>query len=81
MSGQTVAAIPDSPPDAAPVIGYTDVSEVQFGFHMKVSRIHEDPRVTLPYSDTRWADIDALAGKVDAQLSAWDVRLTMGGEP
>ena len=56
-------------------------AEVTFGFHMNVTRIHEDPRVTLPYSETRWTDIDARARKVDAQLSAWDVRLTMGGEP
>ncbi len=63
------------------MIGYTDPCEVQFGFRMELERIHEDPRVTLPYSEARWADIDALARKVDAQLHAWDVRLTMGGEP
>src|SRR5258708_3642922 len=70
-----------APSSAAPVIGFTDKSEVRFGFHMNVTRIHEDPRVTLPYSEKDWTDIDVLARKVDAQLSAWDVRLTMGGEP
>jgi hypothetical protein len=79
--GHIPLACTAAPSSAAPVIGYTDVSEVQFGFHMKVSRVHEDPRVTLPYDERRWADIDALARKVDTQLSAWDVRLTMGGEP
>src|SRR6267142_2768586 len=69
------------PSSAAPVTGYTDVAEVQFGFHMQVRRIHEDPRVTKPYTGQQWADIEALARKVDGQLAAWDVRLTMGGEP
>src|SRR5882672_8689613 len=69
------------PSSAAPVTGYTDVAEVQFGFQMEVRRIHEDPRVTKPYSGQQWADIEALARKVDGQLAAWDVRLTMGGEP
>jgi uncharacterized protein (DUF2126 family)/transglutaminase-like putative cysteine protease len=79
--GHIPLACTAAPSSAAPVIGYTDVSEVQFGFHMKVSRMHEDPRVTRPYSEARWAQIEALARKVDAQLHAWDVRLTMGGEP
>jgi uncharacterized protein (DUF2126 family)/transglutaminase-like putative cysteine protease len=79
--GHIPLACTAAPSSAAPVVGYTDVSEVQFGFHMKVSRIHEDPRVTLPYSAQQWTRIDALAQKVDAQLAAWDVRLTMGGEP
>ncbi|MEO8009168.1 MAG: transglutaminase family protein, partial [Betaproteobacteria bacterium] len=79
--GHIPLACTAAPSSAAPVIGYTDVCKVTFGFHMKVTRIHEDPRVTLPYSEKRWTDIDALARKVDAQLAAWDVRLTMGGEP
>ncbi|HVY07863.1 MAG TPA: transglutaminase family protein [Burkholderiales bacterium] len=79
--GHIPLACTAAPSSAAPVIGYTDVAEVQFGFHMKVSRLHEDPRVTLPYDAAQWAAIDTLAQKVDAQLAAWDVRLTMGGEP
>ena len=69
------------PSSAAPVTGFTDVTEVQFGFHMEVQRIHEDPRVTRPFTDRQWADIEALGRKLDDQLAAWDVRLTMGGEP
>ncbi|HYN27099.1 MAG TPA: transglutaminase family protein, partial [Burkholderiales bacterium] len=69
------------PSSAAPVTGFTDVAEVQFGFHMEVRRIHEDPRVTKPYTAKQWTDIEALARKVDDHLAAWDVRLTMGGEP
>ena len=27
---------------------------------MSVTRVHEDPRVTKPYTDAQWAAIDAL---------------------
>ena len=79
--GHIPLACTAAPSSAAPVIGFTDKCEVTFGFRMELSRIQEDPRVTLPYSESRWTEIDALARKVDAQLAAWDVRLTMGGEP
>ena len=72
------AAIPTS---AAPVSGFTDVCETTLDFEMSVTRIHEDPRVTKPYSDKQWAAISALGDAVDCELTDGDVRLTMGGEP
>lgn len=75
-----LACTPD-PSSAAPVTGATDPCEVSFEFANIVERIREDPRVTKPYSDGQWALIDALGEKVDADLVAGDVRLTMGGEP
>ncbi|NOV28386.1 DUF2126 domain-containing protein [Methylomonas sp. ZR1] len=67
---------------AAPVSGgFIGKAETTFDFSNRVSRIHEDPRVTKPYTDRQWADIERLGEKVDAELKAGDVRLTMGGEP
>ena len=50
-------------------------------FSNTVTRIHEDPRVTLPYTDEAWATIQDVARGVDERLAAGDVRLTVGGEP
>ena len=75
-----LAATPD-PYTAAPVSGLVSECEVEFIHEMTVTRIHEDPRVTKPYSDKQWEDISALGLRVDAELLSGDVRLTMGGEP
>ncbi len=75
-----LAATPD-PSSAAPITGATEPCEVTFDFHMSVDRVHEDPRVTKPYTEEAWFDINALGEKVDAVLEAEDLRLTMGGEP
>jgi uncharacterized protein (DUF2126 family) len=75
-----LAATPD-PQSAAPISGMVSPCEVEFYHDMRVTRIHEDPRVTKPYSDEQWQAILAVGDKVDEELKAGDVRLTMGGEP
>jgi uncharacterized protein (DUF2126 family) len=79
--GHIPLACTADPGNAAPVIGYTDKCGVDFSFTMSVTRIHEDPRVTKPYTDVQWREIDRLGEAVDADLDAHDVRLTQGGEP
>lgn len=75
-----LACTPD-PVSAAPIEGATDKCEVEFDFLNQVTRIHEDPRVTKPYTDAEWADVIALGDQVDQEFVENDVRLTMGGEP
>jgi uncharacterized protein (DUF2126 family)/transglutaminase-like putative cysteine protease len=75
-----LACSPD-PTSAAPVTGALDECETEFEHHMKVSRVWEAPRVTLPYTDAQWEEIERLGRQVDASLQRHDVRLTQGGEP
>ena len=79
--GHIPLAVSALPTSAAPVTGMTGICEASLDVTMKVTRIHEDPRVTRPYTDEQWAAVGQLAEQVDAQLAAGDVRLTQGGEP
>jgi len=75
-----LACTPD-PVSAAPITGTTGKCHVEFAFGNNVQRIHEDPRVTRPYTDAQWQTIQALGRRVDIDLAVGDVRLTLGGEP
>lgn len=75
-----LAATPD-PESAAPISGATDKCETTFGFEMSVKRIHEDPRVTKPYTDEQWTEIERLGEHVDRVIAAGVKTFTMGGEP
>ncbi|RZL94846.1 MAG: transglutaminase family protein [Variovorax sp.] len=79
--GHIPLACTPTPSSAAPIEGAVDEAEVEFAHEMKVTRIHESPRVTKPYTEDQWAEVLALGDAVDARLAAGDVRLTMGGEP
>ncbi len=69
------------PSSAAAITGTTEPVEVTFGFVNSVTRVHEEPRVTRPYTEDQWARVDALGEAVDERLVGGDLRLTMGGAP
>jgi uncharacterized protein (DUF2126 family)/transglutaminase-like putative cysteine protease len=75
-----LAATPH-PASAAPISGGTEVCTTVLEFSNTVTRVHEDPRVTLPYPDEGWRTICEVGHRVDERLTAGDVRLTVGGEP
>ena len=79
--GHIPLACAANPTQAAPITGAVEKSEVLFDFDMSIERVLEPPRVTKPYSDEQWAEIEKLGDQVDQILNTHDVRLTMGGEP
>jgi uncharacterized protein (DUF2126 family) len=79
--GHVPLACTPQPSAAAPIEGLVDDAGVEFSHHMQVTRIHESPRVTKPYTEDQWQEVLALGEAVDRELDAGDVRLTMGGEP
>jgi uncharacterized protein (DUF2126 family) len=79
--GHIPLACTPEPSGAAPVTGLTEECEVEFMHEMRIERVREAPRVTKPYAEAQWAAIERLGQRIDADLAAQDVRLTMGGEP
>jgi uncharacterized protein (DUF2126 family)/transglutaminase-like putative cysteine protease len=79
--GHIPLAATSDPVTAAAISGDHEQTQVKFEFHMSVSRVLETPRVTKPYENRQWVEIQKLGRKIDEHLDARDVRLTMGGEP
>jgi uncharacterized protein (DUF2126 family)/transglutaminase-like putative cysteine protease len=79
--GHIPLAASAEPRSAAPVSGLVSECEVDFIHEMRVTRIHEDPRVTKPYTEEQWVHLCEVGDAIDAELEAGNVRLTMGGEP
>ena len=69
------------PSTAAAITGSTGVAQTTLEYSNVVRRVHEDPRVTLPYTPEQWAAVQRVGQEVDRRLTESDVRLTMGGEP
>jgi uncharacterized protein (DUF2126 family) len=79
--GHIPLACTPEPSAAAPVSGTVDECEVKFEHALRVDRIWQAPRVTRPYTEVAWRQIEELGQRVDEDLARLDVRLTMGGEP
>lgn len=79
--GHIPLACTPQPTSSSPITGGHEPCEVEFDFAMSVERVHEDPRVTKPYTEEQWQRIESLGHEIDKKLVDGDVRLTMGGEP
>ncbi|HEY8510157.1 MAG TPA: transglutaminase family protein, partial [Steroidobacteraceae bacterium] len=79
--GHIPLACTPEPSSAAPVSGSVGECKSELLHTMKVERVWEAPRVTKPYTEEQWHEIERLGHAVDEDLEREDVRLTMGGEP
>ena len=66
---------------AAAITGGASRVADDFDFSMTVTRIVEPIRITRPFHEPDWQALDQVGERVEADLQAQDVRLTMGGEP
>ena len=53
---------------AAPISGGHEPAEVEFSFHMAVTRVAETPRATKPYAEEQWTEILRAGHDVDRRL-------------
>jgi uncharacterized protein (DUF2126 family) len=70
-----------NPSQAAPIEGTVEPASVEFSYSMSVRRLNDAPRISRPFTEESWRQVQQVAHRVDADLEAQDVRLTMGGEP
>ncbi len=66
---------------AAPIEGTVELANVDFRYSMSIRRLNDAPRPSKPFPEEAWLQVEHVAHRVDADLEAQDVRLTMGGEP
>src|SRR5207244_1193320 len=79
-----LAATPD-PFSAAPVTGSVDDCETVFTHDMEVRRIHESPRVTKPYTDEEWREVESVRPPIDVGpwrrgQASWDGQAPIADE-
>ena len=63
--GHIPLACTPKPTSAAPVTGAVDECKTVFTHSMKVTRIYESPRVTKPYTEEQWQEIEELGTHVE----------------
>jgi len=75
--GHIPLACTPEPSAAAPISGAVEESAVQFEHRMSVARIWEAPRVTKPYTDVQWGEIERLGA---SRLSwRWTIQMARNG--
>lgn len=79
--GHIPLASTPAPQSAAAITGLAEAADTKFSFSMTLQRVNEARRVSAPYTDQDWVEIQALGLLVDERLKKDDVRLTLGGEP
>ena len=67
--------------EAAPIGGTVEGAGVKFSHTMTVRRLNDVPRLDKPYGDEEWGRVRRVAHRIDRDLVAEDIRMTMGGEP
>jgi len=66
---------------AAPIEGTVEPAQVDFRYSISIRRLNDMPSLSRPFSGEDWEQVEEVAHRVDADLDAQGVRLTMGGEP
>jgi uncharacterized protein (DUF2126 family)/transglutaminase-like putative cysteine protease len=79
--GHIPLACTSSPSQAAPISGTAERVSTDFSYEMSVRRLNDSRRLSQNDAEEQWLRIRQVAHRVDADLEAHDVRLTMGGEP
>jgi uncharacterized protein (DUF2126 family)/transglutaminase-like putative cysteine protease len=66
---------------AAPISGTAEQASTDFSYEMSVRRLNDSRPRSQGDAEEQWLCIRQVAHRVDKDLEAHDVRLTMGGEP
>jgi uncharacterized protein (DUF2126 family)/transglutaminase-like putative cysteine protease len=79
--GHIPLACTSRPAAASPIEGTSDVVADHAHFELVVKRLGHEPRPTVPFSEEKWAELQAAGERTDAALAELGLELTVGGEP
>jgi uncharacterized protein (DUF2126 family) len=79
--GHIPLACTSSASQAAPISGTAERASIEFSYELSVRRLDDSQPRSQDDDQEQWPRIRQVAHRVDADLKAHDVRLTMGGEP
>ena len=79
--GHIPLACTSSASQAAPISGSAERASTEFSYEMSVHRRNDSRPRSQGNTEEQWLRIRQIAHRVDADLEAHDVRMTMGGEP